>query len=405
MFRLVHVSTVADSLRAFRDQLAFLHARDVELHAITSSGPYALQLEQELPLTIHRVPLSRRIQPWRDLRSLRHILHVLEEVRPDIVHAHTPKAGLLAMWAAKIARIPVRIYHLRGLRYVTERSWRRMILKRCEVSACHGAHQVFCVSRSLRDFAISDGLIAADRIQVLGNGGHGLDTRQRFNPALLPSDTRLQTRRKWRIPQDACVVGFVGRMVVDKGIRELWEAWRILRDKHPNLHLLLVGPIEAEYPLPEDMMRAIESDARVHWTGADFNTPPLYSAMDIACLPSYREGLPKMPLEAAAMGLPVVTTDVPGCVDSVVADHTGMLVHPFDAGGLAAALEQYIVNSSLRQKHGANGRQWVAETFQPQAIHDALLREYLRLIDIAGCGQSLQQQWSPHSYPMPRKAA
>src|SRR5690606_1224468 len=161
--------------------------------------------------------------------------------------------------------------------------------------------------------------------------GNGVDARGRFDPGRLDPGTRERVRERLGIPTGATVVGYVGRIVRDKGVVELVQAWSELRETHPDLHLLIVGPFEPQDPVPEAVARRLREDPRIHPVGLDWNTPPLYTAMDVVALPSYREGFPNVPLEAAAMELAVVATRIPGCVDAVVDGCTGTLVPPRDS--------------------------------------------------------------------------
>jgi glycosyltransferase involved in cell wall biosynthesis len=176
------------------------------------------------------------------------------------------------------------------------------------------------------------------------------------------------------------VVGFVGRIVRDKGIVELYQAWKILRARDLNLHLLLVGPFDPQDPVPPGIESRLRKDPRAHLTGMDWDTPRLYAAMDVVSLPTYREGFPNVPIEAAAMGLPVVATRIPGCVDAVQDGVTGTLVPPADAHALARAIEAYVTDPVLRRRHGVAGRERVLREFRQEVIWEALYREYLRLL-------------------------
>jgi glycosyltransferase involved in cell wall biosynthesis len=309
---------------------------------------------------------------------------------------------LLGTLAARLARVPVCIYHIRGLPFMGAAGVRRALLTYTERLACAMAGRVLCVSHSIRDVAVTHRLCPADKVAVLLNGsGNGVDALGRFDPEH-SRDARAPTREAYGIPHDAVVLGFVGRIVRDKGIVELVEAWHSLRDEFPNLHLLLVGFFEPYDPLPPAITRAIDADPRIHLTGRQADMPSLYAAMDIVVLPTYREGLPNVPLEAAAMGLPVVATDIPGCIDAIVHGRTGTLVPPRDAGALAVAIAVYVRGPEMRVAHGLAGREHLLAQFIRARIWEALRVEYVHLLETnradrdSRAGNSMTHSWMRH---------
>lgn len=326
--------------------------------------------------------MTRRISPLRDLVALVRLWRTLRTLRPTIVHAHSPKGGLLGMIAALLARVPVRVYHIRGLPHATARGLRRVVLLASERVSTALAHRVLAVSRSMKQIAVRDGICPAEKIWVpLGGSGNGVDA-SRFRPP--GAAGRARVRAELGIPQEALVVGFVGRIGSDKGIADLVDAWAQLRRERPELHLLLVGGAEGEDPLPAEVTRALERDPRVHLTGAVPSAARLYGAMDVVALPSYREGMPNVALEAAATALPVVATEIPGCVDAVQDGVTGTLVPPHDPAALRAALRRYLGDEALRVEHGAAGRRRVLAEFDQLAVWRAIASEYGRLLEDRG---------------------
>jgi glycosyltransferase involved in cell wall biosynthesis len=182
------------------------------------------------------------------------------------------------------------------------------------------------------------------------------------------------------------VIGFLGRIVRDKGLIELAQAWQILRKEYENIHLLIVGQFEPQDPLPAGTEASLKSDPTIHFAGFVDKVVDLYQAMDILVLPTYREGFPVVPLEAAAMELPVVATCIPGCVEAVENGVTGVLVPPYDAMALAGAMRTYINNPDLRIHHGQSGRDRVIRNFQPELIWEATYEEYRRLLQSKNIG-------------------
>lgn len=379
--RLIHITTIAESLGFLRGQLGYMKARGFEITAISSPGQYLEGFAESEQIEARSVEMSRQITPMADIGSLFRLYRQLRELRPTIVHSHTPKGGLLGSIAALMARVPIRVYHMRGLPMLTATGRRRELLRWTERVACMAAHEVICVSSSLRDVAIAERLCPSWKIKVLASGsGNGVDTERKFDPDVIGASARAATRARLGIPKDALVIGFLGRLVRDKGVLELLEAWRTLSKELPDLHLFVLGALEQRDAIPANAVDLLTSDPRVHWAGHDWNTPPLYAAMDVVALPTYREGFPNVPLEAAAMQLPIVGTSVPGCVDAIEDGVTGLLVPPRDALALTAALRRYLLDPELRAAHGAAGRARVRSLFRQEVIWKALHAEYVALL-------------------------
>ncbi len=379
--KLLHITTVSETLGFLTGQVRYMKLMGFEVHALSSPGEFLLKFSDREQVNVHAVEMPRRITPVQDLFSIFQIWQYLRQIEPQIVHASTPKGGLLGTIGAWLAGSPVRIYHIRGLPFMTASGFKRLLLWWSEKVACLLAHQVYCVSHSIREVAISEGLCPASKIKVLlGGSSNGVDATSRFNPDHIGAHVREEIRRKYGIPNDAVVVGFVGRIVRDKGIAELIGAWETLRQEFPMLHLLIVGPFEPQDPVPQDVEHLLRGDSRIHLAGMDWDTPPLYTAMDILTLPTYREGFPNTPLEAAAMQLPVVATLIPGCIDAVQDDVTGILVPPRDAQALAKAIRTYLHDPELRQQHGQAGRDRVLREFRQEAIWEAFYQEYVKLL-------------------------
>jgi glycosyltransferase involved in cell wall biosynthesis len=382
---LCHVITVPESLAFLRGQVGHMAARGFEVHAVSSPGPALDAFGEDEAVATAAVDMARAVTPARDLRALRDLVGHLRRIRPHIVHAHTPKGGLLGMLAARLTRTPVRIYHIRGLPYMTATGRRRTLLRTTERISCRLADRVFCVSHSIRRVAVEDGICPAEKIVVFGGGsGNGVDAEGRFDPDRWPATHRDEQRAALGIGPDDPVVAFVGRVVRDKGVPELHRAWTEVREAHPRAHLVLAGAIEPQDPVDPEVLHDLRIDPRAHLLGSVDDVAALYPAADVVVLPTHREGFPNVPLEAASMGLPVVATRIPGCTDAVADGETGLLVPVGDPAALAEALDTYLADPATARRHGQAGRARVLREFRRQDIWNGVHDAYLDLLAHAG---------------------
>ncbi len=381
---LIEMTTVSSTAWAFfRGRLRFFREAGFEVYLISSGVGLLEKVGEREGVEVISFPMIRRIEPLKDLLSVWKLFLVFRRLRPAIVNSHTPKAGLLGMIAAALARVPVRFYTIHGLQ-LEATGTRKWILRLSELISSRLAHLTVCVSRSIAEIAVEKKISRPDRIKVLANGSiNGMDT-DRFDPEKFKGDARENIRKQYDISESAVVAGYIGRIVRDKGMKELAEAWLALRDEFPELHLLIIGPFEDEDPVPDEVKSLFHQDPRIHLTGFVEDVAPCYSAIDIVVLPTYREGFPYVPLEAQAMGIPVITTAVPGAVDSVIDGVTGIIVPAKDHVVLAAALRRLINDPGLSREMGKAGRERVIRDFQPDIIWKALYEEYIGLMESRG---------------------
>lgn len=378
--RLVHILTSPLSLVFLRGQAEYMVEHGIEFHCVVSGMPNE-EWEDMKCCTYHIVPFRRNISPVQDVLILIRLIILLRRLKPDIVHAGTPKAGLLGMIAAYIARVPCLIYHVRGLTFITVHGFKKNILKLVERIPCKIADVVLCDGNSLKHIMETEKICSPERILILHKGScNGVNATKRFNPARFGKDTAEKTKAELKLPANAKIIGFVGRIARDKGVVELWEAWKQLKTHYHNLYLVFVGDFDNRDIIPSQVRKEIETDDRVRVTGWVSDTAPYYTIMELLVLPAYREGFPNVPLEASAMCLPVITTNVVGCVDAVVDNVTGIIVPIYDSIALKEAIMRYLENPELRKQHGSAGRERVLRDFNPEAIWSALYNEYCKLI-------------------------
>ena len=335
---------------------------------------------QDGRITYLNVPLARDIAPVADLKVLFLLVGLFRRHRFDLVHSVTPKAGLLGMLAARLAGVPVRVHWFTGQVWVTRAGIGRFVLKSADRVIAAAASHLLADSPSQRDFLVAERVCRPGLIEVIGDGSIcGVDG-ERFRPCL---QARKRVRDEHGIPNDACVVLFLGRLNVDKGLREMAQAMLRLDEQFPELHWLIVGPDEG------GMTEHIRSVAgclgeRLHFQGFTQEPESYMAAADIFCLPSYREGFGSSVLEAAAAGVPSVATRIYGLTDAVEEGASGLLVLPANVAELVVALQTLLENHEMRTAMGKAARARALQRFSRERIVTGLSDFYFRVLAKGG---------------------
>jgi glycosyltransferase involved in cell wall biosynthesis len=336
---------------------------------------------REEGLHFYPVDIKRSMGPLGDLKFLIRIFLFLRREKFDIVETATAKAGMIGMIAAWLARVPIRVYTLHGAWYEQWKGFKRKIAALTVFVPCALAHRVFVISREIMEMDIHEHILNPAKASLINQGScNGVDT-ERFsrNKKTIAAGKRI--RDFWQIPQDAFVMGFIGRASIDKGIRELAEAFKRLHSIYGNkLYLIMVGIFDyMGGMLPQDVIQYLKGHSNIKCVGAVDDVENYYAAMDLVVLPTYREGLPSVLLEAAATGVPVVATDIYGCRASMADGLTGILVEPRNVDALHEGIVKLIENEPLRKQMAENAPNWVKERFDCHKVWQWLLKEYLQL--------------------------
>lgn len=334
-------------------------------------GSHAVAEEVARCVEVLDVKIVRHIAPVQDISALWALNKIFRDRRFDIVHSITPKAGLLAMLASKLACTPIRVHTFTGQVWVTQRGLMRWLLHSLDWVLAQCATALLVDSPSQFEFLVGEKIVNSERLTVLGSGSiAGIDLTK-FTPNPLSRET---IRRQQGISSNALVLLYVGRMHPEKGVVELVQAFQLLSKSHPETHLILVGPDEGAV---EQALSINEtSQSRIHVIGHTAQPENYMAAADIYCLASYREGFGLSLIEAAASGLPCVASHIYGVTDAVVDGVTGLLVGPRDVRALAAALLKLADQPVLRQQMGANGRKRVEKDFSQNAVVAAWMAFY-----------------------------
>jgi glycosyltransferase involved in cell wall biosynthesis len=323
----------------------------------------------------HCVPMARRPSPVQDVLAFYRWVKLLNKLEPDVVSIGTPKAALLGLIAAKVCDVPTRVYVLRGLRLEGSKGFFRGILSLFERITASCATEILSVSQSLRDLYVDLGLSPSSKIETLGKGSsHGVDLHyfKSIDVVQRLESNVAQQSRTGGTP----VLLFVGRFSEDKGASLLLECKRILDRRGVGHELVIVGDIEGSESVFRELL---ESQTGVQYAGSQEDVRPYYRGADILLLPTKREGLPNVVLEAAAMGVPTVTTDCTGAKDSVIHGVTGLIVPAGDSSAFADAVIRLIRDPVLREKTGFGAQRWVKENFDSRKISEIHAEYYANL--------------------------
>lgn len=361
------------------DQLLYFQKKGYKEYIICSPSTEIKQYAESHLFDYKEIAIERKISVWKDIRAILSTCRYIHKENITIVTGHTPKGALIAMIAAFIMRVPIRIYFRHGLVYETSLGFKRKLLIWMDMLTSKLATKIVCVSPSICKRSLEDDLNPSNKQILLSKGTcNGIDVFK-FNKTTLDAKQLSVLRHKLELDKYNFVIGFTGRLVRDKGIIELVQAFKILSKRSDNIALLLVGMLEERDALPAEIVEYITKDSAIINTGYIENSriEYYYALMDVFVLPSYREGFPTSILEASSMQLPIITTRVTGCIDAVIENETGLFVEN-DSLDIANAIKKYAISETLREKHGMNGRKYVVDNFDQHLIWSEIEKLYLK---------------------------
>jgi glycosyltransferase involved in cell wall biosynthesis len=379
--RLLRITTVPISLKILlKGQLEFMQQNGFDVLTVSADGPEIGYLKQQ-GIDHQIVNMTRKITPIQDLKALIHLIRIIRAFKPDIVHTHTPKAGLLGMMAAWICRVNVRLHTVAGLPLMEARGLKKRVLMFTEKITCACANKVYPNSKAMAEYILKHIYPVPEKVSVIGEGSsNGIDT-DFFNPSDELRVAAVALREQYNI-SDQLIFSFVGRVVTDKGVNELLRAFDRLSKEHP-CWLLLVGPFEDDLdPISNESLDILKSNNRIISLGYvnEVRTPML--ASDVFVFPSYREGFPNVVMQACCLERPCIVTNINGCNEIIQHGTTGLIVPAKDEIKLYEAMRFMTINRDRRREFGAASRRYVVANFNQAYLWDTILNEYKKQLTL-----------------------
>ena len=373
--KIIRACTVAQSVGFFAPMIPELRSRGYEVVSVSSDGP-GLTMVNELGGKAISVEMQRHISPLKDLRSLWQMVRVFRRERPAMVHSMTPKAGLICMMAAWICRVPVRVHTFTGLVFPTATGLKQKILILTDRLTCACATHIVPEGEGVKADLTRFG-ITRKPLAVLGHGnirGIDLDHFSTEAPGVVEESAKIRR-------DGVFTFIFIGRLVGDKGINELVEAFSRLNTERTHTRLILVGPEERELdPLTPATLKSIGSNPAIEAVGSQSDVRPWLAASDALVFPSYREGFPNVVIEAGAMGLPSVVTDINGSREIIIEGSNGTIVPPRSADALYSAMLRFVDDRAKLSEMAANARPLIASRYEQSYVRRCLKEYYSEVL-------------------------
>jgi glycosyltransferase involved in cell wall biosynthesis len=374
--KLIRVTTIPATLVAFcSGLLKDLHEQEgYDVVAVSSPGESLEAISEREGIRTIEVPMERHISPIKDIKSLFGMWRVLKIEKPDLVHSMTPKAGLITMVAAWLAKVPVRIHTFTGLVFPTSVGFKRRILMATDWLTCACATHIIPEGEGVKADLLNNKITKKD-IGVLGYGNvRGIDL-EHYNPVLFPD----------KKDKSIFTFVFVGRIVGDKGINELVKSFVRLNQEHPQTKLVLVGPEEQQLdPISAEIKKMIDNNSSIDAVGSQKDVRPFYAAADALVFPSYREGFPNVVIEAGAMGLPSIVTDINGSREIIIEGENGTIIPSKDCEALYQTMKHFVENPEEVKRMADKARPLIASRYEEGYVRQCLKDFYKNVLKDRG---------------------
>lgn len=378
--KLLIAVTSPKSYTLIKGQGRYLVNQGYEVVFVSGKDNSIKELAESEGMKYVELSLKREISIFDDLIGIWKAVKILRTHKPNLVNASTPKSGLIFMIASFFFPRIYPIFTLRGLRSDTLRGIKRIIVTFFEKLTCSLARNIIVISPSLRKHCVDRGIVKLDKSIVLGRGSSNGVEVEKFSLNEHNIAAGKEIRNYFKIPNDGVVFGFIGRIVKDKGIIEIFEAFERMILQKSEVYLIIVGEFEDADPIPDDIVLRMKQQKRVFFIGFQENVAAVLTIFDVLILYSYREGFGNVCIEASSASKPIIVSNIPGAKDTVINNRTGLLVKERNVEALFNAMRYYMENSDIRKKHGIAGRKFVLENFGSEKIWGELSGLYKRLL-------------------------
>lgn len=376
--KLIRITTVPISLKTLlKGQHRYMTQNGFEVIGVASTGKELCEVQETEGIRVVALNMTRTIAPFKDIVSLWHMYQLCKYEKPTIVHSHTPKAGIIGMLGAKLAGVPIRLHTVAGMPLMETSGSKRMLLIWVEKATYAFATKVYPNSKGLFDFILEKRFTTKNKLKIIANGSsNGIDTSH-FSPKVVTTNQKIELKAKLGIASDDFVFIFVGRLVKDKGINELIHAFQKLYSQNSDIKLLLVGDYENDLdPLLPTTLELIEKSNGIIAVGFQNDVRPYFAISDCLVFPSYREGFPNVVMQAGAMGLPSIVTDINGCNEIILDSQNGLIIPPKHTKAIQEAMKKIYEEKELYQKLKKNARIFIQSHYEQQFVWNEILIEY-----------------------------
>lgn len=378
--KLIRITTVPLSLdKLLSGQLNYMDSF-YEVIAVSSEKEYLERVGEKEKVRTFHLEMSRKITPIQDFQAVIKLYSFLKINKPLIVHTHTPKAGIVGMLASKMACVPHRFHTVAGLPLLETTGVKRKLLDFVEKLTYKCATKVYPNSYGLLGIITKNKYCSADKLKVIANGSsNGIDTEY-FNPNRFSETQNLELKKHLNLSISDFVFVFVGRLVADKGINEMVEAFKAINQKHPKSKLLLVGDYEVDLdPLSSLTLNEIQANNSIITVGFQNDVRPYLAISDALIFPSYREGFPNVVMQAGAMGLPAIVSNINGCNEIIVEGQNGTIIPVKDTAAIIQKMELLMTDEDYFNKLKSNAREMIVRRYEQKVVWEAILEEYRKL--------------------------